>query len=67
MERSSDFYTREDVLEIIRQCIYLGDPDYYERGGINGNINFPPNGTYAKAEQYFENYYLNNKNNQHGI
>ncbi len=54
-------YSEEEVLEVLRQCLFFGMPEYYEQGGINKNINFPPNGTHKKAKDYFERFYLNKK------
>lgn len=51
-------YTEDEVLEIIRQCLFYGNPEYWEQGGINKNINFSPKGTYKKAKDYYEKYYL---------
>ena len=51
-------YTKKDVLEILRQCLFFGKPEYWEQGGVNKNINFPPGGTYKKAQDYFDKYYL---------
>ncbi len=53
-----NLYTQDEVLEIVRQVLYYGTPEYYEQGGLHGNINFPPGGTYKKAKNYFEKYYL---------
>lgn len=53
-------YTKDEVLEVVRQCLFYGEPEYWEKGGCNGVINFPPNGTYAKAKKYFNKYYLKN-------
>jgi len=61
MNLSDKIYSTEDVLEIIRQCLFYGEPEYWEQGGINKNINFPPKGTYKKAKEYFEKYYLKQK------
>lgn len=55
-------YTENEVLEILRQCLFFGQPEYWEQGGINKVIPYPPNGTYKKAKDYFEKYYLKNKN-----
>lgn len=51
-------YTHSEMLEIIRQIMFHGDPDYYEQGGKNFNINFPHKGTYKRAEDAFNKYYL---------
>lgn len=51
-------YSTKDVLEILRQCLFFGEPEYWEQGGINKNINYPPGGTYKKAQDYFERFYL---------
>lgn len=58
MIEAKDNYTKEEVLEIIRQVLYLGDPEFYEGGGVLGGINFPHKGTYARALECFERYYL---------
>lgn len=58
MIEEKDIYTKEEVLEIIRQVIYYGDPAYYEKGGTTGSINFPHGGTYKKAQESFDKYYL---------
>lgn len=50
-------YTQAEVLEVVRQVLFYGDPEYWEKGGINGVINFPTNGTYKKAQEYFTKYY----------
>lgn len=57
-------YTEEEVLEIIRQVLFYGMPEYYEQGGLHGNINFPPKGTYKKAKEYYEKFYLSKQTNQ---
>lgn len=54
----SKLYTEEEVLEVVRQVLFYGTPEYYEQGGINKCINYPPNGTYKKAKDYFDKYYL---------
>lgn len=51
-------YTQTQVLEIIRQVLFYGQPEYWEKGGCTGAINYPPKGTYKKAKLYFEKYYL---------
>jgi hypothetical protein len=56
-------YTKQEVLEIVRQVLFYGDPDFWEQGGVTGAINFPRNGTYRKAEEYFEKYYNKTKPN----
>lgn len=61
MEDKPKIYSEEDMLEAIRQCLYYGMPEYYEKGGLHGNINFPPNGTYKKAKDYYERFYLKKK------
>lgn len=54
-------YTEEEVLEAIRQCLFYGEPEYWEQGGCNRNINYPSGGTYKKAKDYFERFYLKTK------
>jgi hypothetical protein len=58
MIADKDTYSKDEVLEIIRQVIYYGDPEYYENGGCNKCINFPANGTFTKAKESFEKYAL---------
>ncbi len=59
-----EIYTKEEMMEVLRQCLFYGTPEYYEKGGLHGNINFPPKGTYKKAQDYFEKFYLKNENKQ---
>lgn len=49
-------YSEAEVLELIRQVLYNGTPEYYEKGGVNGVINFPKGETFAKAKRMFEKY-----------
>ena len=58
MNNEKKLYTEEEVLEVVRQVLFYGDPEYYEKGGHTGSINFPRNGTFVKAKKYFEKYYL---------
>lgn len=51
-------YTEKEVLEIIRQVLFYGEPEYWEKGGVTGCIPYPPGGTYKKAEHYFKKYFL---------
>ncbi len=56
-----DTYSKEEVIEIVRQVLYGGTPDLYDKGGVLGTINTDPNGTTKKAINYFEKYCLKNK------
>jgi hypothetical protein len=56
MNDNEKIYTTKDVLEILRQCLFFGEPEYWEQGGINKNIK--PTNTYKKAQDYFERFYL---------
>lgn len=60
MTVEKDFYSKQEVVEVVRQVLFFGNPDYFEQGGINKNIPFPKNGTFKKAEDYFSKYYLKN-------
>jgi hypothetical protein len=57
-------YNESEVLEIIRYVLFYGEPEYYEKGGLHGNINFPPNGTYKKAKHCYEKYFLKTSETQ---
>lgn len=54
-------YTKDEVLEVVRQVLFYGDPEFWEKGGVTVVINYPRNGTYQKAKDYFEKYYLKKK------
>lgn len=58
-------YTHEEVLEVLRQCLYTGNPGFYEGGGVTGVVNYPYGGTYRKAEESFKKYYLKIKEEKH--
>jgi hypothetical protein len=53
-------YTKEEVMEIIRQVIFHGDPETYDKGGVLGTINIPPGHTQKRAQQAFKKYCLKN-------
>lgn len=49
-------YTKEEMIEIVRQVLFTGDPDYYDQGGITKTINIPPNYTTVRAMMAIEKY-----------
>lgn len=53
-----EIYTKEEVLEIIRQVLFTGTPELYDQGGMHRNMGLPPNYTKIRAEKAFEKYYL---------
>lgn len=57
-QRDKETYSKDEVLDIVRQVLFYGEPEYWEKGGITGVINYPRNGTYKKAQEYFEKFYL---------
>lgn len=53
-------YTKAELLEAIRQVLFTGTPDLYDRGGVLGTINMRPNHTTIRAKEAFEKYCLKN-------
>ncbi len=47
-------YTKAELLEAIRQVLFTGDPELYERGGIHGGM--PSTNTRKRAEEAFNKY-----------
>jgi plasmid maintenance system antidote protein VapI len=47
-------YTKAELLEAIRQVLFTGDPELYERGGIHGMM--PGTNTGKRAEEAFRKY-----------
>lgn len=56
VEERVNLYSKEEVLEIIRQVMFTGTPELYDNGGLHGNM--IPTNTKKRTEEVFNKYYL---------
>ena len=51
-------YSYLEVIEILRQVMFTGTPEFYDNGGVHGNHNLSKDHTTKRAKQAFDKYYL---------
>lgn len=52
-----DLYSKEVVIELLRQVMFGGTPEFYDNGGLHGNHRLKRNHTTLRANAAFDKYF----------